>query len=105
MKTKLINGTSSEIVLKEENSGVQRLLSKLAKKGDSYVLDVDVNATYKEYHIFETPSTSAAVIVSSDDLAEYEDITIIDVSERVCIWKGTPRKPDNQPAVEALWDG
>lgn len=97
MKTKIINGTDREITLKEGNAGTQRFLCTLAKKGDpknSIVMELDVNATYKEYHFFEIPSTTAVIVLSSDSLAEYKDITIEEISNQVFVWKGTPRKPE-----------
>lgn len=97
MKTKLINGTNRVITLKEGNSGIQRFLSTLAKKGNDksfHELDVDVNATYKEYHFFEIPSSSAVLVVCSDDLAAYKDITIVEVSDGAFTWNGTSRNAD-----------
>ena len=106
MKTTIINGTNREIVLKEGNAGTHRFLCKLAKKDDPknyFVMDLDVNATYKEYHVFEIPSTTAVIVLSSDSLAEYEDITIEEVSNQVFVWEGTPRKPEKTTGGRFGW--
>ncbi|KAG0625615.1 hypothetical protein M758_2G068600 [Ceratodon purpureus] len=97
MKTKFINGTSSEITLKEANSGIQRFLFKLGRRDgpstSSYTMELDTNATYREYHLFVIPSCSAgSIIVSSDHLVDHKVITITEVESGVFAWEGTPRK-------------
>jgi hypothetical protein len=96
MKTKFINGTDCEITLKEANSGIQRFLFKLGKKGhcnSSFEMELDTNATYREYHLYVIPSASAySVTVSSDHLVDNKVITITEVQQGVFSWEGTPRR-------------
>ncbi|KAG0625617.1 hypothetical protein M758_2G068800 [Ceratodon purpureus] len=98
MKTKFVNGTSSELTLKEANSGIHRLLFKLRKKDQfrsSFEMKLDNNATYREYHLFVIPSSSAStIVVSSDHLVDFKVITIIEVEPGVFSWKGEPRKQE-----------
>ncbi|KAG0586616.1 hypothetical protein KC19_2G103700 [Ceratodon purpureus] len=98
MKTKFVNGTSSELTLKEANSGIHRLLFKLRKKDQfrsSFDMKLDNNATYREYHLFVIPSSSAStIVVSSDHLVDNKVITIMEVEPGVFSWEGTPRKPE-----------
>lgn len=98
MKTKFINGTNCEITLKEANSGMQRFLHKLGKRDhlnpntSTYEMQLDMNATYREYHLFVMPSCGAStMMVSSDNLIDNKVITTIEV-EGGFTWKGTPRK-------------
>lgn len=99
MRTKFVNGTSSEITLKEANSGIQRYLGKLQKKGHGakscFEMELDTNATYREYHLFVIPSSHAGkLVVSSDHLVDNKVITITEVAVQpgVYSWEGTLRK-------------
>ena len=105
MKTKFINGTDCEITLKEANSGIQRFLFKLGKKGHcncSFEMELDTNATYREYHLYVIPSVSAcSVTVSSDHLVDNKVITITEVQQGVFSWEGTSRrKAAKKPSEE-----
>ena len=96
MKTKFVNGTSSVIILKEANSGIHTFVFKLEKKGhrrSCFVMDLDTNATYREYHLFDVISSSSAdIVVSSDNLVDNRIISIMEVTPGVYSWEGTPRK-------------
>ena len=97
MVTKFINATSSAITLKEADSGIQRVKFKM--DSSSHVsLELETNATYREYHLFMIPSCNASsVVVSSDDLADNKVITITEVSPGVFSWEGTPRSSATKP--------
>lgn len=108
MKTKFVNCTSSVFTLKEANSGIQRFMFKLEKKDhrkSSFTMDLDTNATYREYHLFVISWSNADIVVSSDHLIDNKVITIMEVTPGVFSWEGTPRKdvlkkPDDESSIE-----
>ncbi|KAG0564301.1 hypothetical protein KC19_8G099700 [Ceratodon purpureus] len=75
LKTKVLNTTNKNFLLQEGNAGVYRLLKTLPPK-KSYIIDVDPNATYREYWCAVKDDDPKAVIFSSDDCQEYAEIRI-----------------------------
>jgi hypothetical protein len=104
MKTTFVNDTSSVITLKEANSGIHRFMVKLEKQGhprSSFEMDLDTNATYREYHLFNVVSASSAdIVVSSDHLIDNKVITIMEVTPGVLSWEGTLRKDPTKKQPE-----
>jgi hypothetical protein len=78
MKTKIVNDTSVDIILKERSESVQRKLKDPLKPGELFTLDVDPNATYREYHIsFQGEADTNPVLkFDSDDLKKNSRISI-----------------------------
>lgn len=97
VKTEIINNTSGELSLKEGNAGVYRDIKKL-QKGATHVIELDPNATYREYVVVSTPS-SDKVFVTSDDCIDNSTITIF-VDNGVYKFTGTPRVDTRTSAVE-----
>lgn len=76
MKTKVINETGNSIILKEGTAGVFRHLRTLADK-EAYNINVDTNATYREYWCAVKANDPNAIILSSDDCQEYKEVTFV----------------------------
>jgi len=75
---KLINETDQDIILCEGTGGVYRPI-KIIPKGKKLVLKVDRNETYREYRCgfpSEALREKEAVVLTSDDIAEYTHVTI-----------------------------
>lgn len=92
MKTKVVNTTGEEFLLKEGTAGIYRLLKKL-KPDESYTISVDPNATYREYWCAVKDDDPKAVILSSDDCQEYSVVRI----------KGSSGGDSGEPPYS--WDG
>lgn len=88
VKTEVINATGGDLILKEGNAGVYRDIKKL-REGDKHVIEIDPNATYREYVVVSTPS-GEKVFVTSDDCIDNATITIVD-SGGVYKFTGKPR--------------
>lgn len=73
--TEIINGTQGDLSLKEGNAGVYRDIKKL-EVGKKHIIEIDPNATYREYVVVSTPSGNK-VFVTSDDCIDNATITII----------------------------
>ena len=91
MKTKIVNDTSVNIILKERNESVTRKLRDV-KPGKHFPLDVDPNAAYREYHIsFPGRADSKPELkFDSGDIKKYSGVSI---KESKPDESGTP-KPD-----------
>ena len=99
MKTEVINETGGELSLKEGNAGVYRDI-KVLKANDKHVIEIDPNATYREYVVVSAPG-GEKVFVTSDDCIDNSTITI-KVENGVYKFDGKLRSattsPDEQPA-------
>jgi len=61
--------------VQERNAGVYT--TKVILQGnDNYDLDIDKNATYREYILIILPDNSELDPISSDDITDYESIVI-----------------------------
>ena len=74
LQTKLINGTDSALRIQEGSAGVKRTIGIIGKE-KSYTVNVDGNATYREYWISSLESGDP-IVISSDDCQAYSEITI-----------------------------
>lgn len=71
------NATDIEFNLKEGNAGVYTNIAKLLpNKQNKHNVDIDPNATYREY-VVATGVEGQKVFVTSDDCADNEKITIV----------------------------
>jgi hypothetical protein len=71
------NTTSSKILIQEGNAGV---FAKRALLGQDqkYKLELDANATYREYVLITLPNnTPLEPVLSSDDISELKEILVI----------------------------
>jgi hypothetical protein len=76
--------------LLEGNAGIF-VTRRILKLKERYELELDPNATYREYVFIRLPeNTPLEPIFSSDDVLELSEITLKDV-DGVFIWKGTSR--------------
>ncbi|KAG0608306.1 hypothetical protein M758_8G095500 [Ceratodon purpureus] len=108
LKTKVLNTTDKDFLLKEGTGGIYRLLKKLLPK-ESYTINVDPNATYREYWCAVKDDDPKAVILSSDDCQEY---AVVNIREKVAqggisqapsyFWDGVLRDSSKQKAKDAL---
>ncbi|KAG0582722.1 hypothetical protein M758_3G081700 [Ceratodon purpureus] len=98
VKTEVINDTGGELSLKEGNAGVYRDIKKLAPKG-THTIEIDPNATYREYVVVSTPS-GEKVFVTSDDCIDNSTITIYVDKDNVYKFNGKARG-DTSQAEEA----
>jgi len=73
--TEIINGTKGNLSLKEGNAGVYRDI-KVLEAGKKHIIEIDPNATYREYVVVSTPSGNK-VFVTSDDCIDNSVITIV----------------------------
>jgi hypothetical protein len=84
LKTKVINLTKYEITVKEGNAGIFSKLQTLAPwqgtttKPDSCKIEVDQNATFREYWMVLPPEHQnlPKIIVTSDDCVDSKEIKI-----------------------------
>ncbi|KAG0620742.1 hypothetical protein M758_4G239600 [Ceratodon purpureus] len=74
VRVKVKNDTEEEIVIKEGNAGIYRVVKKIPK-GGSHTVSVDESATYREFVCFETKS-GLTVTLTSDDCIEYSEVRI-----------------------------
>jgi len=94
--TEIVNGTGGSLSLKEGNAGVYRDI-KVLEKDKKHVIEIDPNATYREYVVVSTPSGNK-VFVTSDDCIDNSVITIV-VEEGKYVFEAVPRG-DVKPADE-----
>ncbi|KAG0564302.1 hypothetical protein KC19_8G099800 [Ceratodon purpureus] len=95
LKTKVVNTTNKNFLLKEGTGGIYRLLKTLLPK-ESYTINVDPNATYREYWCAVKDDDPKAVILSSDDCQEY---AVVNIREKVTAQGGISQAPSY------FWDG
>lgn len=84
LKTKVFNLTKYEITVKEGNAGIFSKLQTLepwhgtTTKSDSYTIEVDQNATFREYWMVLPPEHQnlPKIIVTSDDCVDSKQIKI-----------------------------
>lgn len=79
--TKVVNDTDSEIDVREGNVGVYVPLQTLSKRGSktsSCNINVDTNATYREYWIAALADNTGKkpIVVTSDDCIDNSVLTI-----------------------------
>lgn len=91
MKTTIHNKTQNDFNLKERTAGVSRELNVIKKSGGKYVVDVNSDATYKEYWCVTNNDDLNAVILSSDDCLDFKEIEIVETKDSTPAykWKGT----------------
>lgn len=73
--TEVYNATSGDLSLKEGNAGVYRDIKLLGPK-KKHVIEIDPNATYREYVVVSAPGGDK-VFVTSDDCIDNAKITIL----------------------------
>ena len=74
-------------MLQEGNAGVYSVKATLQGKG-TYDLDLDTNATYREYILITLPDQSKLEPISSDDIAQYAEIVIEKDEKGKVSWRG-----------------
>lgn len=109
VKTKVVNDTASEIDVREGNVGVYIPLQTLSKKGSknsSCVIQVDTNATYREYWIAALADNTGKrpIVVTSDDCIDNSVLTIKYVEEQYVCDK-TPRNAKLKSAPNPQHNG
>jgi len=103
VKTKVVNDTTSEIDVREGNVGVYiplQMLSKKGSKNSSCVIQVDTNATYREYWIAALADNTGKrpIVVTSDDCIDNSVLTIkYEGGQYVCA--KTPRNAKSQKSA------
>jgi len=86
--TEIKNGTDGNLSLKEGNAGVYRDI-KVLEPGKKHIIEIDPNATYREYVVVSTPSGNK-VFVTSDDCIDNSIITIV-VRDGKYVFDAVPR--------------
>lgn len=100
LQTKVINDTGGLLTLKEGTAGIKRVLATFGP-AKSYTINVDANATYREYWCAEKDGARDPVVLSSDDCQEYKEVTIKLITKDnvgIYIWEGIRR--DNGQKVQ-----
>lgn len=105
LQTKVINDTGGLLTLKEGTAGIKRVLATFGP-AKSYTINVDANATYREYWCAEKDAGKDGardpVVLSSDDCQEYKEVTIkLSTKDNVGIytWEGI-RRDNGQRVVD-----
>lgn len=106
LKTKVFNRTKFKIIVKEGNAGIFSQLKTLQPfnetKPDSCTIEVDPNATFREYWMVLPPEhhNLPKIIVTSDDCVDSKHIMITynDIEKRFSTQK-VHRDKCNQPAA------
>lgn len=96
LKNDLVN---KKVKVTEGNAGVIRMLKTL-EPGQSYKIENDSNATYREYVFITVPDESPLRVVSSDDFADNKEISIYE-RDGVYDWMGIPRGASPVPVDPA----
>jgi hypothetical protein len=106
-KTKVINRTGSAVQLTMSTGGIQSQESMRPVENNApYTISIDANATYREYWCAVQPGNrDNLVILSSDDCAEYSEVTLVAKNGKYA-WQGTRfrdarRAPHQAPPVPA----
>lgn len=86
--TEIVNGTEDDLSLKEGNAGVYREIKTL-KPNQKHTIEIDPNATYREYVVVKAPGGDK-VFVTSDDCIDNATITIV-VKDNKYVFKGVIR--------------
>ena len=120
-KVTVRNLTHITVKIQEGNAGLF-VTRHVLKKQAQFTLDLDANATYREYVLITLPdNTPLQQMFSSDDVAEFREILIKEQDvEPKYFWEGilrgqksepakSPNQPDegkaNLPAGQAAVDG
>lgn len=80
--TEVVNESDGEVVLKLGNNGIFAVMSELTGRGDRFIIKTDLNASYQEYKLVGTSTSSStssgrnSFVISSDDCVENERIVI-----------------------------
>jgi hypothetical protein len=92
-KTKVVNQTGSNFILKEGTAGVYRMICPKLLPTKSFTIEVDPNATYREYWCVVLPDDNKRVVLSSDDCMEYEKVHIkLKDDNTTYTWDGFKRR-------------
>lgn len=106
MKSTIINDSPRSLILKEGTRGVYRELSTLAC-GGRYSINVDINATYREYYLMSSDDVihgekkNFEHLLSSDDVIEYAFFTVI-LEAGILEVKRTPRGEEPNSGRESF---
>lgn len=88
VQTEIVNETDGNLSLKEGNAGVYRDI-KVLEKGKKHIIEIDPNATYREYVVVSDPSGNK-VFVTSDDCIDNSIIKIVEEQGKYT-FKAVPR--------------
>lgn len=99
MKTVIRNKSEHAVSVKEGAGGVYRQLSRI-EHDKHYVINVNSDATYREYVII-VDEIGQSLTLSSDDFQEYREIVIKKSGERDLTWEGVIRKLAAKTPAEA----
>lgn len=64
--------------------------------GGKYVIGVDLNGTYHEYHVASGDDSTKNLVLSSDDLCDYKCITIKEEAGKLQVHKQSRSRGDPQ---------
>jgi hypothetical protein len=81
-----------DVKIREGNAGSTRELCIL-KPDKTFDIYYDKNATYREYFFITNPDNTKLRVLTSDDFAEYKEISIFEEGGEVD-WMGTAERPD-----------
>jgi hypothetical protein len=91
-RVRLKNNLEEQVEVQEGNAGVYT--SKvIIQRNANYDLDLDQNATYREYILITLPGKSKLEAFSSDDIADVKEIVIEkDEGTGIVSWRGVRSK-------------
>jgi hypothetical protein len=95
VKTKVINGTTQELIWREGTAGTYRIGKRVLPKADFY-FHSDPNATYREFDILVGGSP---IRISTDDIYEYSKIELYETQDGKITWRGTEEQVHDTGAV------
>jgi hypothetical protein len=87
--TEIVNGTKGDLSLKEGNAGVYRDIKTL-EADKKHTIEIDPNATYREYVVVSAPRGDK-VFVTSDDCIDNSIIRIIVDDSGKYVFEAVPR--------------
>lgn len=79
-----------DVKIREGNAGITRELTTL-KPGKTFDIHNDPNATYREYIFITFPDNTKLKVLTSDDFAEYTEISIFEEDGKYD-WMGTAKR-------------
>ena len=91
--TEINNQTTFPLKVQVTNSGYKSDLT-IVRAGGKYVIDVDFNATYREFVMGVNNNSMKNLMVSSDDLCDNKSITITEEDGELQVHKESRHESD-----------
>jgi len=99
--TEIINRSGYFLKLREGNAGQYTQVAEI-NDGESFTVSLDPNSTYKEFEFVIPPDYSCKLKLSSDELTDWEVITII-WNKKGLDYDTKPRRTSSRSSSSSLF--